>query len=79
MLKNWIGNHPNAKRLKLDIFDKLLENRAVKNADIVVSMLPARFHIEVAKDCLTFGKHLVTASYVSAEMQAGFAKQKLRN
>ena len=33
-------------------------------------MLPARFHIEVAKDCLTFGKHLVTASYVSEEMQA---------
>jgi len=33
-------------------------------------MLPARFHIEVAKDCILYKKHLVTASYVSDEMQA---------
>ena len=33
-------------------------------------MLPARYHIEVAKDCLKFGKNMVTASYVSKEMQA---------
>ena len=32
-------------------------------------MLPARFHIEVAKDCITHKKHMVTASYVSEEMQ----------
>ena len=32
--------------------------------------LPARFHIEVAKDCVTYNKHMVTASYVSEEMQA---------
>ena len=68
--KKWIGNHTNAKALKLDIFDKTARQQAVQNADIVVSMLPARFHIEVAKDCLTYGKHMVTASYVSEEMQA---------
>ena len=68
--KTWIGNHPTAKALKLDIFDKTARQLAVQNADIVVSMLPARFHIEVAKDCLTYGKHMVTASYVSEEMQA---------
>jgi saccharopine dehydrogenase-like NADP-dependent oxidoreductase len=33
-------------------------------------MLPARFHTEVAKDCITFRKHMVTASYVSEEMKA---------
>ena len=27
-------------------------------------MLPARYHIEVVKDCLYFNKNLVTASYV---------------
>jgi len=67
--KKWIGNHPNANALKLDIFDESAREQAVQNADIVVSMLPARFHIEVAKDCLKFGKHLVTASYVSEEMK----------
>ena len=77
--KKWIGNHPNATALKLDIFDKSAREQAVKNADIVVSMLPARFHVEVAKDCLTFGKHLVTASYVSAEMKAMDAEAKAKN
>ena len=33
-------------------------------------MLPAHFHIEVAKDCIRFGKHMVTASYISEEMKA---------
>jgi len=33
-------------------------------------MLPARFHIEVAKDCIKFEKNLVTASYINDEMQA---------
>jgi len=39
-------------------------------------MLPARFHIEVAKDCLALKKHMVTASYVSPEMQALNAEAK---
>ena len=48
----------------------LQEPKPLKKSDIVVSMLPARFHIEVAKDCITYKKHMVTASYVSDEMQA---------
>ncbi len=54
----------------LDIFRTDERQTAIKQADIVVSMLPARFHIEVAKDCLAFGKNMVTASYVSEDMQA---------
>jgi len=77
--KRWVGTHPNAKALKLDIFDKTARQDAVQNADIVVSMLPARFHIEVAKDCLTYEKHMVTASYVSKEMQALDREAKAKN
>ena len=62
-------NHTNAKGILLDVFNKEERERAVKNCDMVISMLPARFHIEVAKDCITFGKNLVTASYISDEMQ----------
>jgi len=65
-----IGNHNNAKAIILDVFDAKSRSEAINNADIVVSMLPARFHIEVAKDCIAFGKNMVTASYVSKEMQA---------
>lgn len=68
--KKLIGNHENAQAIVLDVFDKASREQAVENADIVVSMIPARFHIEVAKDCITFGKHMVTASYISDEMQA---------
>ena len=63
-------NHLNAKGILLDVFNEKQREEAVKAADIVISMLPARFHIEVAKDCITFGKNLVTASYISDEMQA---------
>lgn len=67
--KKIIANHTNATTLILDIFDEIARTKAIKEADIVISMLPARFHIEVAKDCITYGKHMVTASYVSPEMQ----------
>jgi saccharopine dehydrogenase (NAD+, L-glutamate forming) len=68
--KKWIKNNKNARTLKLDIFKEQDRKNAIENSNIVVSMLPARFHIEVAKDCLALGKHMVTASYVSKEMQA---------
>ena len=68
--------HPNAKGIQLDVFDAPQRIAAIRNADLVISMLPARFHIEAAKDCIAFGKHLVTASYVSEEMQALDAEAK---
>lgn len=65
-----INNHKNAKAIIFDVFDKNQRTKEIKKADIVVSMLPARFHIEVAKDCVKFSKNMVTASYVSKEMKA---------
>ncbi len=64
-----INQHSNATAISLNVFEKEDRQNAVKNADIVISMLPARFHLDVAKDCLEFGKNLITASYVSKEMQ----------
>jgi saccharopine dehydrogenase-like NADP-dependent oxidoreductase len=63
-------NHPNARGIMLDVFNDVQRKEAVQNSDLVISMLPARYHIEVARDCIEFGKHMVTASYVSNEMQA---------
>lgn len=68
--QNLIGGHPNGKAIIFDVFDNEKREIEIQKADIVVSMLPARFHLEVAKDCLKFGKNMVTASYVSNEMQA---------
>ena len=68
--QKFTANHPNARGILLDVFNQAQRREAVGNSDLVISMLPARFHFEVAKDCLEFGKHLVTASYVSDEMQS---------
>ncbi|WP_445737683.1 saccharopine dehydrogenase family protein [Mariniflexile sp.] len=68
--KKSIGNHSNTEAIALDIFNEESRRNAIKNADIVISMLPASLHIEVAKDCILFGKNMVTASYISPEMQA---------
>ncbi|AXB56231.1 saccharopine dehydrogenase family protein [Flavobacterium fluviale] len=63
-------DHPNATPIALNIFDAEERKKAIANASIVISMLPAHLHIEIAKDCLEFKKHLVTASYISDAMQA---------
>ncbi|MBT8257877.1 MAG: saccharopine dehydrogenase NADP-binding domain-containing protein, partial [Bacteroidia bacterium] len=68
-VKKLIGDSKHARAIQLNVFDDESRSQAIKNADIVVSMLPARYHFEVAKDCVKYGKHLVTASYVSKEMR----------
>ncbi|MBL4746791.1 MAG: saccharopine dehydrogenase NADP-binding domain-containing protein [Flavobacteriaceae bacterium] len=70
LAKNKINKHPNGKAISLDVSDKSQRESAIKGADIVISMLPAHLHLSVAKDCLTFSKNLVTASYISKEMKA---------
>jgi saccharopine dehydrogenase-like NADP-dependent oxidoreductase len=71
-------DHPNARGIMLDVFNDPQRREAVENSDLVISMLPARYHIEVAKDCLEFGKHLVTASYISDQMQLLDTKVKAK-
>lgn len=63
------NNHPNATAIALDIFDEKQRKSEIQKADVVISMLPAHLHIEVAKDCITYKKHMVTASYISDAMQ----------
>jgi len=64
------ARHPNATPLALDIHNQTQRQTEITRADLIISMLPAFMHLEVAQDCVTFGKHLVTASYVSDGMQA---------
>ena len=67
--QNKTNNHRNATAIALDVFDKNQRKEAIQKADIVISMLPAHLHIEVARDCIVYKKHMVTASYVSDAMQ----------
>jgi saccharopine dehydrogenase-like NADP-dependent oxidoreductase len=73
------NNHPNATPIALDIFDEEQRSTEIQKADIVISMLPAHLHIEVAKDCIVYKKHMVTASYISDAMQELDAAAKANN
>lgn len=72
------NNHPNATPIALDIFNTQQRQEVIQKATIVISMLPAHLHIEVAKDCVLFQKNMVTASYISEAMQALDAEVKAK-
>lgn len=61
--------NPRSEVFQLDIADSEARKAVVQKADLVVSMLPPSLHLEVAKDCVQFGKNLVTASYISPGMR----------
>ena len=73
------NNHQNATPIHLDIFDENQRQTEIQKADIVISMLPAHLHFEVAQDCVKFKKHMVTASYISDAMQSLDAEVKANN
>ena len=62
--------HEHCHAVKLDIFNEEDRFNAIAAHDLIISMLPARLHINIAHDCLSLGKNMVTASYVSNEMEA---------
>lgn len=65
-----INNHANGKAVALSLDQTELRQQIIQESDVVISMLPAFMHTTIAEDCLAFGKHLVTASYISKEMKA---------
>jgi saccharopine dehydrogenase (NADP+, L-glutamate forming) len=65
-----IANHPKAKALALNANNNVEVERLVSANDLIISLLPAAMHINVARICVKLKKHLITASYVSLEMQS---------
>ncbi len=50
--------------------DEATLDRLVAEHDISVSLLPFAYHLMVAKLCIKHKKNMVTASYISPEMDA---------
>lgn len=65
-----INGNPHGVALSLNAISSIERLPEIEKADLVISMLPARFHLDVAKDCLLLKKNLITPSYVSQEMRA---------
>lgn len=64
------GGHPQAKAISLDVTNAEARREAIRNAGLVISLLPPALHMLAAIDCLHYHKHLVTASYISPEIAA---------
>jgi len=63
-----IGGHPRGKAVYFDCYDTAIMERYIKDADIVISLLPPGMHAAAAKIALQYNAHVVTASYASQEM-----------
>ncbi len=61
---NPLGSSLDWSMAQPDVLDKL-----VSENDLAVSLLPYKYHTDVAKVCLKYGKPLVTTSYVQPEMK----------
>ena len=55
--QKFVQGHPNAKAILLDVLDETQRQDAIKSSNLVISMLPARFHMEAAKDCIATTSH----------------------
>ena len=69
---NHLLKYEKNKRCKvssINISNEEERDKFISEVDLVISMLPARFHILLAKTCIKFKKNLLTASYVSDEMK----------
>lgn len=76
LVKSKIKGHPNGVALSFNALDRDERRPELEKADLVISMLPARFHVEVAEDCIELKKNLITPSYISPEMEALNEKAK---
>ncbi len=63
-----IGGHPKGRAIWLDASKPNDRRDVISRHDVVVSLLPPQMHLEVAQDCISLGKHMVTASYVSKQV-----------
>ncbi|MBI1315859.1 saccharopine dehydrogenase [bacterium] len=62
------GGHPRASAVAFELGNVDQLKRLVSACDLVVSMLPAELHVNVAKECIAQSKHMVTASYLPPVM-----------
>ncbi len=74
-----IGDSPYGKAIQFNIDERERSRKTIGACDVVISLMPAHLHIQVAKICLTEKKHLLTASYVSDEMKLLDSEAKLND
>jgi len=77
--KERIKGYSNARAIAFNISNESLKKEEIAKADLVISMLPPAHHLTVAETCVEYGKHLLTASYNSPEINELNEKAKQKN
>lgn len=63
-------NHPSTEAFELNMTDEALRRPLIERSDVVISMLPARFHVPIIEDCIKYKTDVITPSYVTEEIKA---------
>ena len=58
-----------AEAVAINILESEERRLLIEAAAVVISLLPPHLHIHVARDCVSIGRHLLTASYVDDAMK----------
>ncbi len=64
------NNSPFAEVVQLDITNGDAREKLIQRAHVVISMMPPSLHYLVARDCVEYRKHLLTASYLDEKMKS---------
>lgn len=56
--------------VQLDIKDDEARGKLIERAHIVISMMPPALHFLIAKDCVEYRVHLLTASYLDPQIRS---------
>ena len=76
MAEEKVGSSEHASVFEFNAENEVGLESEMAHADIVISMLPAFMHPKIANICLRLYKHLITPSYISAEMMTMDAEAK---
>lgn len=71
-----VKDHPRGHAFQMSASDATDRDTRIASADLVISMLPAFMHPEVARVAIEAGVHVLTPSYVSDDMKALDARAK---
>jgi saccharopine dehydrogenase-like NADP-dependent oxidoreductase len=64
-----IEGFENGKAESLNVNDQDQLQNLIQDVDIVISLVPYTYHVQIANICIDLKKHLITTSYVSSAMQ----------
>lgn len=64
------NNSKYAEAIQLDVTNEEQRSGLIQRAHVVISMMPPALHFLIAKDCVEYRKHLLTASYLDDKMKS---------